>query len=166
MIRNMLFVLTASCLVASTVEAGNKCKNIRAKIDTTLLAPESCTDSPVALCTQGKITHSWLLRGTTSFNALDLSPSAGLTTFTPPVEPASTLSYGGELVITTRFGTLTISDVGVFDTALGIFSEVDRITSGTGIFEGSTGNLFIFGDVKEDGSGFTGDIRGEICFQK
>ncbi|MEK7705839.1 MAG: hypothetical protein AAB426_12835 [Myxococcota bacterium] len=82
---------------------------------------------------------------------------------TPPAEPGSTWSYSGALDLTTRFGVLSFTDVGVFDTAGGTFSEIDRVRAGSGIYEGATGTLFMFGHAYADGSGFEGDVRGEIC---
>lgn len=123
-----------------------------------LFVTAGCT-SPVGLCTAGQLSGSGILNGSTSFTALGIAPAAGIT----GIEPDTTLSYHGVLEVTTRHGTLAISDIGVFDQAVGVYSEVDRITAGTGRFENATGTLFIHGDAYSDGSGFDGEVRGQIC---
>jgi hypothetical protein len=105
------------------------------------LAPDGCT-SPVGLCTAGVFVGDHLLRGTTALTADGIAPAAGM----PLVEAASTLSYSGLLTITTRRGTLTTRDTGIFDTAgTGLFASRDVIVAGTGIFEGATGYIFYTG---------------------
>ena len=113
----------------------------------------------MGLCTKGEITEGGMLNGTTEFIALSVAPAAGM----PGVEPDTTLSYSGLLTITTKHGTLLIRDVGVFDTARGVFSELERITEGTERFVNAKGTLFIYGPAAADGSGFTGSIRGDVC---
>jgi hypothetical protein len=97
---------------------------------------EGCT-SPVGSCTVGSITNGGFLNGETSFTAFGAAIAAGMN----GIEPDSTSSYSGLLTITTKHGILTISDVGVFDTAMGKFSEIDRVIEGTGMFQESTGVL-------------------------
>jgi len=46
---------------------------------------------------------------------------------------------------------------------VGVFSEFDRVVSGTGRFEGASGTLFIYGDAFPDGTGFLGTIEGPLC---
>ncbi len=133
------------------------CIPIHAKIESYYSA-DGC-DSPVELCTKGQITQGGILNGSTEFTALSVSQSAGMY----GVEPVTTLSYSGELRITTKHGMLTVWDVGVFDTARGVFSELDRITGGTERFAGASGTLYIYGPSTADGSGFIGSIKGEIC---
>jgi hypothetical protein len=118
---------------------------------------DGCT-SPVGLCTAGVYEGDQLLRGTTAFVADGLAPSAGL----PSSEPPSTLSYSGLLTITTRHGTLTTRDTGIFDTAAGLFSSRDTIVSGTGIFAGATGHIFFHGTGT---TSFESTATGEICLQ-
>jgi hypothetical protein len=114
-----------------------------------------CT-SPVGLCTAGVFQGDGLLAGTTSFIADGLAPAAGM----PAVEAPTTLSYSGLLTITTRKGSLTTRDTGIFDTAAGLFSSRDVILSGTGIFVGATGHLLITGTGT---STFDSEVSGEIC---
>ena len=76
------------------------------------------------------------------FKRIDsVGPGAGLTS------EVAGLSYAGEMTITTRHGTLITEDLGVVDYAEGVFSEYDIVTGGTGIFEGATATLFIFGSA-------------------
>jgi hypothetical protein len=120
------------------------------------IAPDGCT-SPVGLCTAGTFVGDHLLRGTTSLTADGLVPAAGM----PLVEAATTLSYSGLLTITTRRGTLTTRDTGIFDTAgTGLFASRDVIVSGTGIFEGATGYIFYTGTGLTK---FDAHASGVIC---
>ncbi len=136
------------------------CLPVHARIEASFVA-EDCS-SPVGLCTAGTITEGGLLNGSTRFTALAAAPAAGMY----GVEADSTLSYNGELIVTTRHGALEISDVGVFDQAAGKFTELDRVIGGTGIFAYASGVLFISGDSYADGSGFDGRISGELCLVK
>jgi hypothetical protein len=120
------------------------------------LAPDGCT-SPVGLCTAGVFVGDPLLRGTTSLTADGIAVAAGM----PAVEAATTLSYSGLLTITTRRGTLTTRDTGIFDTAgTGLFASRDVIVGGTGIFEGATGHIFYTGTGVTK---FDAHASGEIC---
>jgi len=112
--------------------------------------------SPVGLCTAGEFTGDGLLNGTTAFVADGLAVSAGM----PVVVPPSTLSYSGHLTITTRKGTLTLIDTGIFDTAAGRFSSLDEQAGGTGLFAGATARLFIYGTGTSD---FESTVTGEVC---
>lgn len=116
-------------------------------------------ESPVGLCTAGQISGGGILNGETRFTAQGIAAAAGMT----GIEPDSTLSYHGVLEIITQHGVLYMRDVGVFDQVIGVYSEVDRITAGIGRFENARGTLFIHGNAFTDGSGFDGEIRGQIC---
>jgi len=120
------------------------------------VAPDGCT-SPVGLCTAGVFKGDSLLRGTTALTADGIAPAAGM----PLVEAATTLSYSGLLTITTRHGTLTTRDTGIFDTAgTGLFASRDVVVGGTGIFEGATGHIFYTGTGVTK---FDARASGEIC---
>ncbi len=112
--------------------------------------------SPVGLCTAGEFTGDGLLNGTTAFVADGLAVAAGM----PVVVPPSTLSYSGHLTITTKKGTLTLIDTGIFDTAAGRFSSLDEEAGGTGPFAGATARLFIYGTGTSD---FESKVTGEVC---
>ena len=81
------------------------------------------------------------LKGTTQFtgDASSLTPISGLSS--PPLNP--TFSYTGDLVITTKKGTLTTRSVGVFEfVPFGAGTQFDRVIAGTGKFQGATGLLY------------------------
>ena len=103
--------------------------------------------------------------GPTRYRAPGLggAPVGEASTVTPASEPATTWSYAGELTITTRIGTLVLSDDGVLDTAAGIFTGLNRPVSGTGALEGVTGQLFMSGNVTGGGTGFDGQVTGRLC---
>jgi hypothetical protein len=115
--------------------------------------------SPIGLCTEGMITGDALLDSATTFLALDAAPSAGL----PGVESAANLSYSGVLTIKARRGTLITHDLGVLDAATASFTEIERPASGTGIFSHVTSVFFISGALVNNGTGFDGELYGELC---
>jgi hypothetical protein len=119
---------------------------------------DGCT-SPVGLCTAGVFKGDPLLRGTTALVADGLVPAAGM----PFVEAATTLSYSALLTITTRNGTLTTRDTGIFDTAAGLFASRDIVVGGTGIFAGATGHIFYTGTGV---TAFDAHATGEICLAR
>jgi hypothetical protein len=135
-------------------EEGGRCTRIKASLATAIVA-ENCP-SPVGLCAAGVIAGNRLIEGTTFASVLGLAPSAGL----PGLEPETTLSLAGERTIRASRGTLMLRLAGVFDTARGEFAEIDRVTSGTGRFEGATGTLWITGTGTNV---FEGQITGQIC---
>jgi hypothetical protein len=140
------------------VSADDRCRPIGGTINS-LFTKQNCA-SPIGLCTVGTITGSGLLDGSTSFVALDAAPSAGM----PPVEPAANLSYSGQLTIVARQGTLVTNDLGVLDAAHLAFTEMERPSSGTGVFA-NPGNtvFFISGAIVDNGQGFQGNLSGTIC---
>ena len=115
--------------------------------------------SPVGQCTEGVITGAGPLDSATTFLALDAAPSAGM----PGVEPAANLSYSGVLTIKTRRGTLVTHDLGVLDAATASFTEMERPASGTGIFANPRSVFFISGAIVNNGTGFDGELYGELC---
>jgi len=144
---------------ASTREADARqsCRKIHGTITSHITDPANCT-SPVGLCTAGTITGGGPLNGATVFTTLALAPSACL-----PGVPPTTLSYTGVLTISTRRGTVTTTDVGLLDQANLVFTEIDTVQGGTGEFAGATGTWLISGPVIDNGTGFRGDITGELC---
>jgi len=169
----MKAALVAMALAVSSVAAahgrapaaGQWCFEVKGTIAVSFTAPGSC-DSPFGMCTAGVTTgNHGFLDGTTAFSALGLGggvigePSIVY----PPVEPASTWTYRGTLVLSTKLGDLVTTDVGVLDTVGGVFTELVRVQSGTGLYVGATGTLYMFGTTYADGSGFGGDVRGQLC---
>jgi hypothetical protein len=141
------------------VSAHNRCVPVWGTINS-VFTTQNC-NSPIGLCTVGTITGSDLLNGNTSFVALAAAPSAGM----PGVEPAANLSYSGQLTIVTRQGTLVTNDLGVLDAAHLAFTEMERPSSGTGVFANpGTNAFFISGSIVDNGQGFLGNLSGNICF--
>jgi hypothetical protein len=103
------------------------CKNIRAQID----------------LSTGTIVGNFRLNGTVVFTA-DGSGTA------PATAPAGSSVFSGPLVITTAHGTLTIRETGMFSSRTGnpdgpVLVSWGDGPSGTGFFEGVTGDLFFIG---------------------
>ncbi len=150
--------------VAADRRSGEICWSPRAHMEGSFTT-EECA-SLYGLCTTGVVTSraGWLIG---EFDFMVLAGGGGLlgepSIVTPPIEPATTWSYVGEMTIATWLGDLHISDIGVFDTAGGTFSEVARVTGGTGLYAGVTGNLFIHGTSYPDGTGFSSDLSGRLC---
>ncbi len=157
--------LTLTSATASAEDSdGQLCVPVHAQM-TAYFFSEGC-NSPVGMCTAGNVT-SWTGQtlGVASYTAQGVGGGAvgEASVVTPPVEAATTWTYAGDLVITTSYGELVFSDVGVFDTAGGAFTEFDRLESGTGLFEHASGTIFINGFGFSDGSGFQSDMRGTVC---
>lgn len=134
------------------------CAPINAQLDGSIVP---CTESPVGFCAVGAVS-SGLLKGTKAAVYLGASPSAGM----PGVEPQTTISYSASQVFHTDKGDLQMSVVGVSDYARLVFTEVARITGGTGLFANATGNLFISGTFAPDGISFQSRVTGEICVDR
>ncbi len=137
------------------------CFRVHARIHA-LFSTAGCA-SPVGLCTAGTLTG--FPGGTTRFVALGLGGGAvgEASIVTPPAEPGTTWSYRGDLVYSTPLGDVMLEDVGVLDTVGGTYTELQRVVSGTGSFEGATGDVFSYGHTTPAGDGFDGAVRGEIC---
>jgi hypothetical protein len=144
---------------ASTREADARqsCHKVQGTVTSHIVDPANCP-SPVGLCTAGTITGGGPLNGATVFTTLALAPSACL-----PGVPPTTLSYTGVFQITTNSGTITTTDVGLLDQANLVFTEIDQVQGGTGQFAGATGTWIISGPVIDSGTGFRGEITGELC---
>ena len=142
---------------ASRAEAHQPCRKVHGHI-TTQVTTENCS-SPVLLCTVGTISGGGMLNGASAFTTLGLAPGAGLS----PLVPGTTLSYTGNLMISTRRGDLSLTDIGILEQTTLRFTELDQVVGGTGEFAGQTGRWFIAGFVTGGGTGFDGDIEGDIC---
>jgi hypothetical protein len=150
------FLVFGVGLAASTY-AEDGCHRVHGRIQSTFTTT-NCT-SPIGLCTEGMITGAGPLDSATTFLALDAAPSAGM----PAVEPSANLSYSGVLTIRARRGTLVTHDLGVLDAATASFTEMERAASGTGIFAHVGGVFFISGSIVNNGTGFDGELYGELC---
>ena len=157
LIPEKIAVGTASALAAPSTSPV-VCRPVHGTIHS-VFTTQNCT-SPVGLCTTGMITDAGPLDGTTSFTALAVAPSAGLSS----VEPAANLSYSGQLIITASNGTLITHDLGVLDANHLAFTEIERPFSGTGIFANPGSSVFfISGSIVDNGQGFQGDLSGTVC---
>jgi hypothetical protein len=149
------FVFGAGFTTSTYAKDG--CHWVHGRIQSTFTTA-NCS-SPVGQCTEGAITGGGPLDSATTFLALDAAPSAGM----PGVEPSANLVYSGVLTITTRRGTLVTHDLGVLDAATASFTEIERPASGTGIFANASSVFFISGAVVNNGTGFDGELYGELC---
>ena len=157
----ILFVGTFCLGIAGTYAAQPKCERLEGWV-LLFKTAEGCT-SPTGLCTAGIFLSSnpnwngakWF------FTALGTAPSAGLPASR---EPATTLSYAGTVRITTLANnSITTSNTGVFDPAAGAFSQLDRVTGGTGQFSGAKGFIWLTGTGGDLIAGIRGEVRGNLC---
>jgi hypothetical protein len=149
-----LFVL----LLSATVSEGKDCQNLDAHM-LLRITKDGCTN-PAVLCTVAQLQApgKFLDGATWFFTMVGSAESAGMR----PLEPASTLSYAGKVAVTTSKGTIMTTNVGVYDPAIGAFSQLDRVIAGTGDFDQVTGTIFVTARG-DDEHGFASDVRGEVC---
>src|SRR5262249_34669034 len=139
--------VAAVVLFSQGARAG-ECK----RVDTTIVSTffmDGCT-SPVGICTAGVIPKG-PLKGTTVFTALSIEPGP------PPEQPA----YRGEVVVTTKKGTVPIHDAGILTATTGAFFESQKVVDGTEDLKPVKGLLTSQGT--QTATGFTGTIDGFIC---
>lgn len=162
-ISTCLWAALVAASVSSTTEAfaGEKCRHVTAHTASDLQLTD-CT-SPVGLCTIGTVTGDHWLNGSFNFIAPAVGPSAGLPA---SVEPATTLSYGGEFTVFGEHGSITYRTIGVYDTLLQLWTEVDRIVSGTGMFANASGAIYINGVGLNGGLHLEGNATGEVCIER
>ena len=154
---NKYTVLTICLLIAISAQgtfAGSQCKNIFA-VQQDRLVTEGCT-SPIGFCAGGTFTGNHGFRGNFFFVALSFDEIL--------TDPKHRQVVPGISTYTTDDGTLTISDVSVFDNQRRTFAGIGHVTEGTGRFAGATGDVFTNGRVSADGLSFTTDMSAEICF--
>lgn len=139
-------------------DSGRPCVPVNTQLDGSIVP---CVDSPVGLCAVGTVS-SGVLKGTKDAIYSGASLAAGI----PGLEPPSTLSYTGIQVFHTEKGDLSMKVIGVSDYVREVFTELGRITGGTGRFANATGTLFISGYLTPDGMGFRSRVTGEICLDQ
>jgi hypothetical protein len=141
-------------------EEDSRCKHVTAMLAAVVPVTDNCP-SPVGMCFAGITIGSQLLRGTFFASALAAAPSAGLA----GIEPPTTVSYAGDRTIITSRGVLTLRFVGVFDTARNEVAELNRVSGGTGRFEGATGRLWVtaFGTLPTIETPGEAQLTGQIC---
>ena len=109
--------------------------------------------SPIGLCTRGALSGG--LKGDFFFMATSLVPTAD----TPAT---GVVLYTGDIVLTTKEGTLTCKDAGGFQTvAAGAVSSVCAIVSGTAGFAGAVGTIQFVGTFTLADGG-DGDYRATV----
>lgn len=161
--NSLAFGLIAGGLIVPLHQANaTECRSVHTDLTGRILP---CAESPVGLCAPATAA-SGILKGPKSFAFQGLAPTAGLA----PLEPETVLSYTGPVVYRTRHGELHLSAIGVLDQVRLVFTEVQRVTGGTGRFAGASGDLFVSGDSPgAEPSGavpFESRVRGEICLSR
>jgi len=73
------------------------------------------------------------------------------------------LPFSGQIVFTTKHGTLTLDLVGTFNALTGEFSGTGTPSAGTGRFAGATGELVLTGIEDFSTGAFTETITGTLC---
>lgn len=146
-----LVAIGTLALFQSRASATPQCKRVRLTLQATL-DPEGC-DSPVGMCTTGTLYRGNSPWATTHYVATSLG-SAAVT---------SDMSYAGIFTITRPNGVLTVRDSGMLGLGDALYSEYQRVVSGTGVFAGATGTMFSSGNITGDLQGFDGTLTGELC---
>ena len=134
--------------------AGSQCKTFFA-VQNDRLTTEGCT---TGFCAAGTFTGNHGFNGNFFFTGLPFETILS--------DPLKRQVVPGISTYTTADGSLTISDVSVFDSDAEhrTFAGIGRITAGTGRFAGATGDVFTTGRVGADGVSFTTDMTAQICF--
>jgi len=114
-------------------------------------------DSPIGVGATGRV-NSGPLNGSKDAIYLAASLSAGM----PGVEPPTVFSYSGVQTFHTPTGDLEMTVLGVSDMNRLTFTELCRITGGTGRFGTASGDLYISGVYEPDGITFHGKVYGRI----
>lgn len=130
----------------SAQSANRNCRNVEGRL----------SEVSSANGTEGRITNGGILNGATQ-----LVYTSGVL----PTPDPNTVSYTTDFTVTTNRGVLKTHNVGVFDFALGSFTEIARIdpNASFGRFAGATGVLFTSGKTTDGGATFRSKITGEIC---
>lgn len=135
--------LSAGALLAAAPARAGSCKTIRAEID----------------LTHGTISGNFGLNGTVVFT------SDGTGTAAPTAPPGSSV-FSGILEITTSRGILRLRETGMFSSRTGhpagpVLSSWGDSLSGTGFYQGASGDLFFSGRRVDDI--LLVEVSGEVC---
>ncbi len=135
--------LSAAALFFAVPARAGGCKTIRAEID----------------LTHGTISGNFGLNGTVVFT----SDGAGTA---PPTAPAGSSVFSGILEIVTQRGILRMRETGMFSSRTGnpagsVLSSWGDSLSGTGFYQGVSGDLFFNGRRADDI--ILVEVSGEIC---
>lgn len=148
---SMLAMITVTAGLLSLPQlasANGNCKNLKGNLSVV---------NNLDGTTSGTITQGGKLNGTTK---------ATFSSAPAPTPDAGTISYIDNFSVTTHKGVLETSNIAIYDTVRGLFSEIARIepNASEGDFAGATGVLFINGQTTDGGATFQAKIEGEICF--
>ena len=141
-------LLATIALLASCARPDATCDAVETAIVTSYT--QSPCSSPVGVCTSGA-TSVGGLAGATQFTALTMGPGPS----------PNLILYGGDLVITTADGTVTLSDHGLLNSSTGYYLEMQQVVSGTGAYAQRRGMLVSQGTATA--TGFEGALNGSIC---
>jgi hypothetical protein len=103
-----------------------------------------------SMCTEGPLTGDLVGKLSWTLDGMDQTPTASVT------------RYNGVDTVTTKWGTFSGPDYGVWNTDTGQFTDYLEITSGTGIFAGAKGTMTIVGAF--DPVSGTGSSEWRIVF--
>jgi hypothetical protein len=137
------FAVSAIALLSAAPARAQQCKTVRAEID----------------LTHGTISGNLGLNGTVVFT----SDGTGTA---PATAPAGSSVFSGILEITSNRGTLRLRETGMFSSRTGnpagpVLSSWGDSLSGTGFYQGATGDLFFNGRRVDDI--LLVEVTGEIC---
>lgn len=137
------FLLAAAAVAVSPSASAENCKTIRAEID----------------LTNGTISGNFGLNGTVTFTGDGAGTPA-------PTSPPGSSVFSGILEITTKRGVLRMRETGMFSSRTGnpagpVMASWGDSMSGTGFYQGATGDVFFNGRRSEDI--FLVEVTGEIC---
>jgi hypothetical protein len=138
----LVLAWAATGMGTARAEAGD-CGRIRAEIN----------------LTEGTIAGNFGLNGTVAF----VSDGQGTA---PPTAPAGSSVFSGLLTISTGRGALSLRETGMFSSRAdnpdgAVLASWGDSPSGTGAFEGTTGDLFFAGRVVE--GSFLVQVSGRLC---
>lgn len=143
-------VALCTLAIAPTAFADNKCKDIHA--DMTEVRVTTGCDPGEPSCFLGEVDGNHGFRGTAHFRADSVgTPASGSPNWTP---------YSGPFRYELRDGTLLMREAGIVGE--GQVLAHHSVVSGTGRYEGATGNLFVFGTT---GAAVVTEVTGTICTQ-
>lgn len=147
-------IILSSALLVSIVAVGSTASaaTIVGHFSSVVVSGPDCL-SPIGLCTRGTLSGG--LKGEFFFTATSLVPTAD----TPAT---GVVLYTGEIVLTTKDGTLTCRDAGGFQTVgAGAVSSVCAIVGGTADLTGASGTIQFVGNFTLADGG-DGDYRGSV----
>jgi hypothetical protein len=151
MLRRALHV-TVAALIASAIVAApaNASGSTKARICLHVMATGVGQDLGNFMTTATISSHGVVL-GTTN------------ATFTPTGGDATTVTFTGPIVFTTRIGALTAQVDGMVNTATGAFVSQSTSVNGTGAFSRVTGDVKLVGTEDLQTGAFTETITGRLC---